>query len=218
MSDDLAARYYLDLAAAFVRGRLPDAPDLPPAELFRRGEEAGLRLHKFKRLALLPRVRRAFGYLRQLAPRDLLDIGSGRGAFLWPLLEHFPELRVSCVDVREDRVRDIAAVAAGGVGRLSAAVGDVTRLELPDGSADGVTLLEVLEHLEQPSRAVAEAVRVARRFVVVSVPSKPDDNPEHIQLFTEASLAELFRGAGVARLSVDYVLNHLVALAVVGRT
>src|SRR5262245_66342857 len=101
MSDHLAARYYRDLACAFVRGRLPDAPDLPPDALFRHGEVVGLRLHKFKRLALLPRVRRVFGFLRQLAPHDLLDVGSGRGVFLWPLLDYFPELRVRCIDVRE---------------------------------------------------------------------------------------------------------------------
>jgi ubiquinone/menaquinone biosynthesis C-methylase UbiE len=211
---DLAARYYLDLACAFVRGRLPDAPDLPADALFRHGEEVGLRLHKFKRLSLLPRVRRVFGFLRQLAPRELLDVGSGRGVFLWPLLDAFPDLRVTCIDVREDRVADINAVAAGGVGRVGARVTDVARLDLPDASVDGVTLLEVLEHLPDPGRAVAEAVRVARRFVVVSVPSKPDDNPEHVHLFAEADLRAMFRRAGIERLSVDYVLNHIVALAV----
>ncbi len=62
-----------------------------------------------------------------------------------------------------------------------------------------------------------EAVRVARRFVAVSVPSKPDDNPEHIHLFDGRSLAALFREAGVSRVSIDHVLNHIVALAVVER-
>src|SRR5262245_9846679 len=95
MADDLAARYYLDLAAAFVRGRLTDAPDLPPADLFLLGRRAGLRLHKFKRAAELPRVRRVLGLLRSLAPADLLDVGSGRGVFLWPLLDAFPHLPVT---------------------------------------------------------------------------------------------------------------------------
>jgi hypothetical protein len=75
-------------------------------------------------------------------------------------------------------------------------------------------MLEVLEHLSEPERAIAEAVRVARRFVVVSVPSKADDNPEHIQLFTEQSLTKLFTRAGVQRLSIDYVLNHIIAMAI----
>jgi ubiquinone/menaquinone biosynthesis C-methylase UbiE len=214
---DPHARYYLDLAAAFVRGRLPGTAGLPADEVLRRGAAAGLRLHKFKRSNLLPRVRRVFGLLRQLAPADLLDVGSGRGVFLWPLLEQFPDLRVHCIDVRADRVADLNAVAAGGVDRLSAAVADVTQLDLADGSFDGVTILEVLEHLERPDLAVREAVRVARRFIAVSVPSRPDDNPEHVRLFDRDSLAALFRQAGVARVSIDFVLNHILALAVLDR-
>ena len=211
---DLAARYYLDLAAAFVRARLPDAPHLPPAETVRLGRDAGLPLRRFKRTAELPRVRRVLGILRSLAPQTLLDVGSGRGAFLWPLLDSFPDLRVTAIDSKPHRVADIQAVSAGGVPRLTGAVMDATRLDLPDKYVDGVTILEVLEHLEHPQKAVAEAVRVARRFVVVSVPSKPDDNPEHIHLFNRDSLQALFSRAGVGRLSVDFVLNHLVALAV----
>ncbi|HKB05161.1 MAG TPA: hypothetical protein VKD90_23250 [Gemmataceae bacterium] len=76
--------YFLDLAAAFVRGRLPDAPDLPPAELVEYGRTQGLRVHKFKRATELPRVRRVLGILRGIGPAEVLDIGSGRGTFLWP--------------------------------------------------------------------------------------------------------------------------------------
>lgn len=210
----LADRYHLDFAAAFVRGSLPERQGLSAEEIFRHGESSGLRLHKFKRMTPMPRVRRVFGFLRQIEPNGLLDIGSGRGAFLWPLLSEFPELNVHCVDVREDRVRDIRAVSAGGISRLSAEVADVTKLPMADSSFDGVSMLEVLEHLSEPERAIAEAVRVARRFVVVSVPSMADDNPEHIQLFTEQSLTKLFTRAGVQRLSIDYVLNHIIAMAI----
>jgi ubiquinone/menaquinone biosynthesis C-methylase UbiE len=218
MSDDLSSRYYLDLACAFIRGKLPDAPDLPPEDLFRHGESAGLRLHKFKRSTLLPRIRRVFGLLHNLAPEHLLDVGSGRGVFLWPLLDTFADLRVTCIDQREDRVADLRAVAAGGISTLDAAVMDATALDFSENAFDGVTLLEVLEHIPQPQLAVAEAVRVARRFVAVSVPSKPDDNPEHLHLFDGRSLSALFHQAGVNRVSVDHVLNHIVALAMVDRS
>ena len=210
---ELARGYYLDLAASLVRHRLPHLAGLSPAELFRCGIAAGLRLHHFKRSGGLPRVRKVLGILRGLAPADLLDIGSGRGVFLWPLVDGFPGLRVLAIDRKPVNAADIHAVAAGGIDRLSAAVMDVHCLALADRSVDAVTFLEVLEHLEQPGRALAEAVRVARRFVVVSVPSREDDNPEHIHLFTRRSLTELFAAAGVERLSFDALLNHLIVVA-----
>jgi len=214
-SDNFAERYYLDLAAAFVRGKMPDAPNLPLAETVRLGLRAGLRLHKFKRTGKLPRVRRVLGTLRGLAPQYLLDIGSGRGVFLWPLLDTFREMPVIALDSNPRRAEDLHAVARGGIARLTAIRGDVCRLPLADRSMDVVAILEVLEHLARPARAVAEAVRVARRAVVVSVPSKDDDNPEHIHLFTRDSLHAMFRSVGARRVHFDGVLNHLLALATV---
>jgi ubiquinone/menaquinone biosynthesis C-methylase UbiE len=216
MSDDSApldAHYCTALAAAFVRGRLPGAPAAPDEDLVRLGLQAGLRLHKFKRTAGLPRVRKVLGILRGLAPQSLLDVGSGRGVFLWPLLEAFPHLAVTALDRSERRVADIDAVSSGGLSRLRAVHGDATRLPLGNDAVDGVTILEVLEHLEQPARAAAEAVRVARSFVIASVPSRPDDNPEHIHLFSRAALEDLFRTAGARRVVCEAVLNHFVALA-----
>lgn len=208
-----ADRYYTRLAAAFVRGKLGRAAaELAPAELIEAGLAAGLRLHKFKRNAELPRVRKALGVLRGLAPASLLDVGSGRGTFLWPLLDAFPWLEVTAVDLNPVRVADLAAVGSGGVPNLRALRMDAEALELEDGYADVVTALEVLEHLKSPRKAAAEAVRVARRYVVASVPSKEDDNPEHVNLFDARGFESLFLDAGARGAKVEYVLNHMVAV------
>lgn len=211
------AHYYLDLAAAFVRGRLPDVPALPPAELVEYGRDRGLRVHKFKRSAELPRVRKVLGILRALCPASLLDIGSGRGVFLWPLLDAFPDLPVTALDRSPQRVADLEAVRWGGIERLTPISGDVTALDLPDSAFDVVTVLEVLEHLRDDRAGAREALRVCERFVVVSVPSKPDDNPEHLRLYTAETLTGLFKNAADAlgvnvSVKLEYVPNHIVAV------
>ena len=61
------------------------------------------------RIVIYGVLHRVLGLLRgllgaslELAAPRLLDVGSGRGAFLWPLLDAFPRLRVTAID-REAR-------------------------------------------------------------------------------------------------------------------
>jgi len=200
-------RYFAELATAFVRGRLGN-----PAATIEDGQRAGLRLHKFKNDAKLPRVQRAIGILRGLAPENLLDVGSGRGTFLWPLLDAFPELPVTSIDVSEQRVSDLNAVRDGGISRLTPLQMDAQQMTFASKSFDVVTLLEVLEHMPNPSGALKNAVSVARRFVVLSVPSVPDDNPEHLHLFSPKQLTKMATEAGGARITIEHVLNHRIAV------
>ncbi len=206
-------RYYTELAAAFVRGKLGASLHLSCEAIIQSGVDAGLRLHKFKRNTELPRVRKVLGILRGLAPASLIDIGSGRGTFLWPLLDSFPDLSVVAIDKKSQRVYDIDAVRRGGRENLSVALADAASLCFTDRSADIVTLLEVMEPLALPEKAALEAVRVARGFVIASVPSKEDDNPEHLHSFDKARLEEIFLSAGARRVKFEYVLNHLIAIA-----
>jgi ubiquinone/menaquinone biosynthesis C-methylase UbiE len=150
--------------------------------------------------------------LRSLHPATLLDIGSGRGTFLWPLLAALPDIAVTSGERDVRRSNDLAAVRKGGIDRLTVVRLDVHRLPFAPQAFDGVTFLEVLEHLTDPQCALREAVRCARRFVVVSAPSTPDDNPEHIHLFTLPQLEKMARDAGAARVTFEHVLNHRIML------
>lgn len=208
---DLAERYFLEPAAAFVRGHRADAPREEDARVVAWGlEQDELKLHKFKRKRPLPRVTRVLGALRGFQPRTLVDVGSGRGTFLWPMMDALPTVGVTSIETHPVRVRDLQAVREGGVQRLTVRDEDARACTLPDGAADVVTVLEVLEHQPDPERLAREALRLATSWVVASVPSQPDDNPEHIQLFTPQTLRALF--AGAIRVDVEHVRGHLVAL------
>jgi len=205
----LSTDFYAVPLAAYLRehGLPADADGIA------RAKALGLKPHRFKRSGELPRVRRVLGALAGLRPTELLDIGTGRGAFLWPLMDRFPELPVTCVDRLAHRVELLQQVRDGGIGLLTPMVGDVAALPFPDAAFDGVTILEVLEHLPKPEKAVAEVLRVARRFVLASVPSKPDENPEHLRLYTADTLTELFQSAGrPVAVRCEYLLNHIVAV------
>jgi ubiquinone/menaquinone biosynthesis C-methylase UbiE len=200
-------RYFSEFAIAFVRGRLGN-----PAAAIEDGLRAGLRLHKFKADTQLSRVQKTIGILRGIAPESLLDVGSGRGTFLWPLLDAFPQLSVTAIDISDRRISDLNAVRAGGIERLTPVKMDAQKLGFPARSFDIVTMLEVLEHMENPLLALTRAVAVAKRFVVISVPSVEDDNPEHLHLFSPVDIQRMATEAGAARATTEHVLNHRIAV------
>ena len=204
--------YYKALALAYVRGKLPDLEPVDDDRILKAARENGLRLHRFKRTTELPRVKKVLGVLKSFAPHSLLDIGSGRGAFLWPLLDEFSELNVTAVDVLKHRVEEINAVRLGGFSNLQAEHLNADELTWQDDFFDAVTVLEVLEHVENPESVARQVLRVAGSVVIASVPAKEDDNPGHVRLFTPDSLTALFMNAGAANVSIAHVPNHMIAV------
>lgn len=222
-------RYEAKLAAAYVRGVAQEKEGILPGELtkkpldelcgqelaqiIRAGEAAELRMYHFKKKELLPRVKAVMGFLKGVQPESLLDVGSGRGVFLIPFLREFPWVQVTSADILPHRVEVLQAIARGGVENLTAVERNICQWEDGESLFDVVTLLEVLEHIPDVQTAVINAVRLAKRYLVVTVPSQPDNNPEHIHLLTKKILTELFTNAGCAKLHFDGVPGHLVMIA-----
>ena len=230
---DWNERYDMAAACAWILGhaRNTGVPALPErlrlktagectqeelAQIMAGGQEAGLKLYPFKQSTqVLQRTKRTLGFLHSVSFETMLDVGSGRGVFLIPFMKEFPWVRVTSLDLLEKRVTFLNELSDGGFRQLRAEQKDICVQPYPDGSFDVVTMLEVLEHIPAVEKAVASAVRMAKQYVVVTVPSKPDNNPEHIHLLTKEKLTGMFHEAGCARLHFDGVEGHLFLVAAV---
>ena len=196
---------------------LDDLTEAEARQIIEEGKEAGLRFYCFKSSHdEMPRVKRVLGFLKSIEMENLLDIGSGRGVFLWPCMNAFPQLSVTSLDLLPHRVAMLKAVRRGGAQNLNAELGDICGIPLPGKSYDVVAMLEVLEHIPDVSAAIRAAVRIAKKYIIITVPSKPDDNPGHVHLLTKDMLTGLFEKAGCSRLHFDGVAGHLVMIAVPG--
>ncbi|MCB1053430.1 MAG: class I SAM-dependent methyltransferase [Acidobacteria bacterium] len=199
--------YYDTLLQAYLIGRLGEKP--PHLSWLEFAQQHEVRVHRFKQNNL-QRVQKVIGILQALWPSDLLDIGSGRGTFIWPLLDAMPHLPVTATDLDPEKVAIFQTVQKGGIDQLSGQIMDIAHPQ--SMRADIVTALEVLEHLVQPQIAIQNLVKMAQRFVVFSVPSKPDNNPEHLHLFTAKQLETWFFAVGAKQVRVEYVLNHMIGV------
>ena len=116
-------------------------------------------------------------------------------------------------DILEKRYQLLSDISRGGVSRLSVDMKDICSMPYPEKSFDVVTMLEVLEHIPNVEAAIFSAVRLAKEYVVITVPSKEDDNPEHIHLLTKERLTDMFMRAGAKKLVFDSVPCHLFMVA-----
>lgn len=101
-------------------------------------------------------------------PTTVVEVGAGEGRVTELLIERFPDVTVVGLDLPD------ATLAAEWAELATPMVfGDVTRLPFDDDSIDLVVGLEVLEHVHDPGRALAEIARVCRRTALLSVPREP---------------------------------------------
>jgi methyltransferase family protein len=141
-----------------------------------------------------------YAYALQLIPAgQVLDLGSCFG-FLPLLLAERPANTVTASDLSGGTMRLLTAVAAARGLQVSTLVCDAARIPVPDGWADTVSVIHLLEHLspDHDLAVIGEALRVARHRVVVAVPleDEPTAAYGHIRIYDLRQLGELGERAG----------------------
>lgn len=105
--------------------------------------------------------------------RTMLDVGCGEGTLVhrWATTLRGGPSRLVGVDLEEPSLQ--AGWREHRAPGLEYRVGRAESLPFTDGEFDLVSAIEVLEHLPDPSLALREMTRCARRHLLVSVPREP---------------------------------------------
>jgi 2-polyprenyl-3-methyl-5-hydroxy-6-metoxy-1,4-benzoquinol methylase len=167
-------------------------------------------------------IRRFVGAVHELfesgeAPRSVLEIGVGEGFLSGLLSEKYPEVEFSGVDLNE---QDLALLAQKfpRIKRYCANIYDLSALP---GGYDLIICAEVLEHVDEPERALEQIVRLAPKRVILTVPHEPwfmlsnlamgknitrlGNDIEHVNHFTVSSFRRLLgRKLELSRVTTSY--------------
>lgn len=188
---------------------------------YHRGAERDHWWFAARREIVLAQVGRFLGRPAPGRERRVLDIGCGAGGML-AFLEAYG--RASGVDASAEAV-DMARAQGGDV-RRGALPDDIP---FADGTFDLITLLDVLEHVEEDARALDRIRRLLRPdgLLIVTVPafrflwSGHDVVNEHRRRYVRAGLALRLREAGFRIERITYfntlLFPPIAAVRVLGR-
>ncbi len=163
--------------------------------------------------------------IASLHPESVLEIGAGEGFLLHQLQTHLPNTKFLGYDL----IPEFVAEGQRLFPELHLAVGDIYQIDQPDHSWDVVVASEVFEHLERPADALVEVKRVAKKYVVLSVPWEPyfrlgnlirggylsrlGNHPEHINLWSDTGFVQFVQ----TQLSIQRVIRSMPWTIVVAR-
>jgi SAM-dependent methyltransferase len=201
-----------DCGLIFLNPR-PDAKEILK---FYSGEYYGEGTRKFRKWLEAPRkyfahkrIQRVEKYFAQSG--RALDVGCGQGTFLQMMQEKGWE----CHGI--ELTADISSRAAQ-LG-ISVSVGEVQEGQFPDGSLDLITLWHVLEHLEDPSKALRtfRPMLKPKGILAISTPNIDSlqarisgsrwfhlDPPRHLYLFSPKTLLPLMESLGFSLLKIRF--------------
>ncbi len=145
----------------------------------------------------------------------VLDVGCGAGIIPVRISKIRGDLTWSACDFSAEACSYLRALGCIRFERVFQ--GDVVYgLPCPDKSYDVVICTEVLEHLSEPVRAVAEMARIAKGRTVITTPNQNAiDGPEHVWSFSREDLAALLEPHGAVRIETARHGRNLVAVCLI---
>ncbi len=143
-----------------------------------------------------------FDYLESHVPdlkkRRILDLGSGRGKFLFYCLDRGVtatglELNPEYIEIAHAKARErgVKVEVTEGVGE---------KLPFPDASFDFVNISEVIEHVEDPVQMLREVHRVLSKdgYAYLSVPNRFGMKDPHFHLYVVNWLPRMWASSFIA--------------------
>jgi 2-polyprenyl-3-methyl-5-hydroxy-6-metoxy-1,4-benzoquinol methylase len=115
--------------------------------------------------------RRADELLSVGAPHSLLDVGCGEGVLVQRWAQRLPDARFVGLDLEEESIQQ--GWLEHRASNLEYRVLEAQELPFSENEFEMASAMEVLEHLPDPRRTLAEMARCASGHLLVSVPREP---------------------------------------------
>lgn len=160
-----------------------------------------------------------------LGVSSILDAGCGEGFTLNTLSESNVGKKLEGIDYAKDAL----SIGHKMFPNLLLRHGSIYDLPYKQSSFDLVICTEVLEHLENPQKALAQLSRVSKKYVLVTVPNEPffrlsrllkgmdigklGNHPEHIQHWTFSSFPRFVKNKGLQISKVRFPFPWIMILA-----
>jgi SAM-dependent methyltransferase len=143
-----------------------DVPDEVKQQVISALDRMGTRTGKHEKSA-----RTALGVVADIPNPRILELGAGHGKLSAKILGLHPTATVTISDLDPTSVANISAGELGANPRVRTQVVDATAIDAEDDSYDLVVFAQAFHHLPPATafRAIAEATRVGKRFLVIDL-------------------------------------------------
>lgn len=125
-------------------------------------------LHPVKNFFITRFLSKILGEIRLLQAKKILDVGCGEGFADRFFLDRDNSLRIFGIDIEENFIKAAKERNPEAVYKR----GDINSLGISGKNYDLVLMIEVLEHLKEPEKAISEIKKLAP-MAIFSVPNEP---------------------------------------------